>query len=121
MSSADFINKIRQLDNLAARWMMRHFYFLFFQIVIVVVFFFWFVDVLNVIDIGADHPPATGTDRLLMSQTVNLTIIVFLMLLNSFWMLYIFNTIQRIMGNLRDMSFQISKLRPRGNQHPSHQ
>jgi hypothetical protein len=119
MSSQDFINKIRQLDNIAARWMMRHFYFLFFQIVIVVIFFFWFVDVLNVIDIGADHPPATGTERLLMSQTVSLTIVVFLKLLNYFWMLYIFNTNQSIMGNLRDMSFQISKLRPRPNRPPS--
>jgi len=46
-----------------------------------------------------------------MTQSINTTIIVLLLLLNSFWMLYIFNGIQRLTSILKDVSYNITRLR----------
>ena len=111
MSYKDFLTKIRYWDNLTAKWLMRHFYFMFFQIVLFVVFLFWFVNMFHVIDASYQMAEAPPVDRAITTQSVNETIIVLLLLLNSFWMLYIFNGIQRITNVLKDISYNINRLR----------
>jgi hypothetical protein len=105
------MNKVRRLDNLAARWMMRHFYILFFQIVLVIIFGVWFFITLRIIDIAYQTPQANTVEKLLSVQTLSLATIGLLMLLNSFWMLYMFNGINRLRSVLKDISYQISKMR----------
>ncbi len=111
MSYNDFLGKIRQLDNITAKWMMRHFYFMFFQLVLVVVFFFWLFNTMQVIDTNFRHDFTSITEKLMMNQTVSLTVVTFLILLNSFWLLYIFSSMQRMTTILKDVSFHISRLR----------
>ena len=113
MSFNDFMAKVRYWDNLAARWIMRHFYIMFFQIVLVVVFFLWFVNTIPVIDITTQVSKVNLAERALATISVNSTLLVFLLLLNSFWLLFTFNSIIRIKTILRDLSYNISKLRDR--------
>jgi hypothetical protein len=111
MAYNDFMNKIRQWDNHMAKWMMQHFYFLFFQILLVLVFFIWFTNLIGVINATLFTPLANPAEKLLATQSINTTIIVFLMLLNSFWILYIFNSLMRMHGTLKDLSFHMSRMR----------
>ncbi len=113
MAYKDFMIKIRYWDNLTAKWLMRHFYFMFFQIVLFVIFLFWFVNMFNVIDTNYQVSRASVMERAIMTQSINATIIVLLLLLNSFWMLYIFNGIQRLTNILKDISYNINRLRIR--------
>ena len=116
MALRNFTAKIRYWDNLAAKWLMRHFYFMFFQVVLFIVFLFWFVNMFHVIDVNSQISPAPQTsllERAMITQSVNSTIMVLLLLLNSFWMLYIFNGIQRITNILKDVSYNINRLRTR--------
>ena len=105
------MDKIRYWDNLTAKWIMRHFYFMFFQAVLLIIFLFWFVNMFKVIDAPFQANPSNILERLLVTQSVNTTIIVLLLLLNSFWILYIFNGIQRLRVLLKDISYNINKLR----------
>jgi len=111
MPYKDFMNKVRYWDNLTARWILRHFYFMFFQIVLVVAFLIWFVTTINVIDLGFQIKESSINDRFSMILSVNSLILVFLVLLNSFWLLFLFNGMQRMIGILKDMSYNISRLR----------
>lgn len=111
MAYKDFMAKIRYWDNLTAKWLMRHFYFMFFQLVLLVIFLFWFVNMFTVIDTSDQISKNSALERAVMAETINTTIMVLLLLLNSFWMLYIFNGIQRLAGLLKDMSYNINRLR----------
>ena len=111
MAYKDLMAKIRYWDNLTAKWLMRHFYFMFFQIVLFVIFLFWFVNMFNVIDTNYQVSKTSVMERAIMTQSINVTIIVLLLLLNSFWMLYIFNGIQRLTNILKDISYNINRLR----------
>lgn len=113
MSQNDFMNKVRYWDNLIAKWLMRHFYFMFFQIVLVIILVFWLTNTIQVIDASFQTADATPIERLVVTQSINTAIIVLLMILNSFWLLYVFNGIQRIRNVLKDVNFNISKLRYR--------
>ena len=112
MSYKDIISKVRYWDNLTAKWIMRHFYFMFFQAVLLIIFLFWFVNMFDVIDANfqASKTPSVS-DHILAAQSVNMTIIVLLILLNSFWMLFVFSAIQRISTLLRDTNYHLSRLR----------
>ena len=108
----NILSKIRYWDNLTAKWIMRHFYFMFFQAVLLIIFLFWFVNMFDVIDANfRASKSASVSDRILAAQSVNMTIIVLLILLNSFWMLFVFGSIQRISSLLRDMGYHLSRLR----------
>lgn len=111
MTYHDFMNKVRQWDNHMAKWMIQHFYFLFFQILLVLVFVVWFTNLIGVINATVLTTPDNPAEKLLATQSINTTIIVFLMLLNSFWILYIFNSLMRVHGTLKDLSFHMSRMR----------
>ena len=114
MPYKDFITKIRYWDNLTAKWLMRHFYFTFFQIILMVIFFVWFMNMFNVIDSSYELPEnGTPIQHILAAQSVNMTIVVLLLILNSFWTLFIFGAIQRIGNLLRDVTYHLSRLRLR--------
>ena len=116
MAFKDVMVKIRYWDHLTAKWLMRHFYFMFFQIVLFIVFLFWFVNMFNVIDTSFQIAQSSVLERAVITQSINTTIMVLLLLLNSFWMLYIFNGIQRLVNLLKDVNYNINHLRNR-NKH----
>ena len=115
MSFQDFMIKVRQWDNSCARWMLRHFYLLFFEFVLVIIFFFFLINTLKTIDISSDIGSNNIMEKLLLQQSINTLIIVFLLLLNSFWMLYVFNEIMRMRAVLKDINFGLSRRREKPN------
>ena len=112
MAFADFMNRIRQWDTQAARWMMRHFYILFFEFVLVVIFFIFLMSTFRTIDIAHDSAKDNVMEQLLVQQSTGTHIIIILMLLNSFWMLYMFSEITRLKTILKDISFYQSRRKP---------
>jgi len=112
MSRTSFMNKVRYWDSLIAKSLMRHFYFMFFQIVLVIVFFFWLANTIQVIDVKFEVAQSSSLiERIMVAETINTSIIVLLLLLNSFWMLFIFNGIQYLGNLLKDVNYNINKLR----------
>jgi len=109
MSFNDLMNTVRHLDNRIAKWMIRHFYILFFEIFLVFVFLLFFVNMLKVIDIYSIAIRGNLIDRLLAIQTAQTTLILLLLLLNSFWMLFMFNAIIRIRFSVRDLNYHLSR------------
>jgi len=107
MSFDNFMSKVRHWDNLTARWMMRHFYILFFEFVLVIIFFIFFFNIFRTLDISANIAPENLTEQILYQQSINSLIIIILMLLNSFWMLFVFNGINRIRVLLREISYNL--------------
>lgn len=103
------MNKVRQWDTQAARWMMRHFYILFFEFVLVIIFIVFLLNTYRTIDISHAASKDNVTEQLLVQQTSGTYIIIILMLLNSFWMLYMFNEISRLKTILKDISFYQSR------------
>jgi hypothetical protein len=118
MSFEDFMSKVRHLDNMTAKWIMRHFYATFFQGVLLLIFLVWFVNMFKVIDAAYQTPRLDLTNRLMVGQSINLTLIVFLMLLNTFWLLYMFTNIQRITNILKDLTYHLSRSNRRENYRP---
>jgi hypothetical protein len=108
---SEFMNAVRYWDNQVAKWMLRHFYFLFFQFVLIAVFIIWFMNLIAVINSTLLSFPTSSLEKLLATQSVNTTIIVFLMMMNSFWILYMFNTMMRIHTSLKDISYNTSRIR----------
>ena len=115
MSWNNFISKIRQVDQKFARWMMRHFYTLFFQLVLVAIFCFFLINTYNGLDAAAHTDPKNNIEQLLAIQTQNSIIIVGLLILNSFWMLFMFNGINRLRWLLKDINYSI--LRQKHSKH----
>ena len=103
--------KVRYWDNRAAKWMIRHFYLLFFEVFLVFIFVGLFVITIKIIDVSADIKGGI-VERLLFWQTATTILITVLFLLNSFWMLYIFNEIIRTRSTLKEISFNLTKRRP---------
>ena len=115
MGFNDFMNKVRYYDNMVARWLMRHFYFMFFQVILAIVFAMWFGNLLKVIDLAHYQADQSLVEQILMTQSINTTIVVILLILNSFWMLYIFNGMQRLSNLLKEVSYNINRLRVKSN------
>ncbi len=111
MSFNDLMNKIRQWDNRSAQWMMRHFYMLFFEFILVGVFVFFFMNTFKVVDASSSISRYDVAGNLLLAQTINTSLIVILLLFNSFWMLYIFNSILRLRGVLKNIDYNLSHRR----------
>ena len=105
----NFMSKIRQLDNHVARWMMRHFYFLFFQIVLAGIFFIFIYNTFKALDLADSSTSQTTVEKLLAQQNINTLIVILLLLLNSFWMLYMFNGMERLRLILKDISFSLMR------------
>ena len=109
MGLNDFMAKVRYWDNRSAKWIMRHFYILFFEIFLVSIFVWCFINNLRLIDVSVAVSPNNLIERLLLTQTINGVITIILLLLNSFWMLFIFGNIIRFRSLLKEISFHLSK------------
>lgn len=109
MALKDFMNKVRYWDNIAAKWIIRHFYLLFFEILLVLIFVAFFILSTKTWDVAYTQPSEFAYHRLLLVQTFAMNIIIFLLLLNSFWMLYMFNSVIRIRTLLRELNFNLSR------------
>ena len=112
MSFSDFMNKVRYWDNRMAKLMTRHFYILFFEIFLVFIFLGLFVLTLKAIDVNDLASKGTIIEKLLSIQTNGLLLIILLLLLNSFWMLYMFNGILRLQSLLKDINFTLQRRNP---------
>ena len=111
MGLNDFMNKVRQWDNRSAQWIVRHFYILFFEFILVIIFVATFINSLKIFDVSIDVQKNNILEKLLMAQTVNTLLIVILLLFNSFWILYIFNSLLRLRGLLKNIDFNLSHRR----------
>ncbi len=111
MGFNDMMNRVRQWDNRSAQWMMKHFYMLFFEIILVGVFVFFFMNTFKVVDASGNISRYDVAGNLLLAQTINTSLIVILLLFNSFWMLYIFNSILRLRGVLKNIDYNLSRRR----------
>ena len=111
MFFSNVMAKIRYWDNKMAKWMIRHFYLLFFEIFLVLIFVGLFVITIKVLDASTEVNNNT-IEKLLLSQSFTTILITLLLLLNSFWMLYIFNEIIRTRSTLKEISFFLSKRKP---------
>jgi len=109
MSFDDFMAKIRYWDNRCARWMMRHFYIIFFEFVLVAIFFIFFFNTFRALDIFASVPSDDVIGNLLIQQNTHTLIIIVLLLLNSFWMLFMFNGLNRLRILLKDINFTLMR------------
>lgn len=112
MSFANFMNKVRQWDTQTSRWMMRHFYILFFEFILIIIFFIFLMSTFRTIDIARASAKENITEQLLIQQSTGTYIIIILMLLNSFWMLYMFSEVSRLKTILKDISFYQSRRKP---------
>ncbi len=111
MSYRDFLAKIRYLDNLTAKWILRHFYLLFFEFVLVLIFLGLFINTIKILDITEIINSNNALERLLLTNSYNTLLILLLMLLNSFWLLYMFHGIVLLRSILKDINFNIIRLR----------
>lgn len=109
MAYHDFLNKVRQWDNRSSQWFFRHFYLLFFQIILVVVFLFFFFTTINVINNAPDIDHATLTEKMLENQNVIGLLITFLLILNSFWSLFMLISIFKLRSILKNIDFNLSR------------
>ena len=109
MGLDDLMAKIRRWDNICAKWMMRHFYFFFFQVILILVFFAFFINVITVIDLGEQLDPTSVVQQLLHHNAASMLLIVFLMLLGSFWLLFMFNGMNRIRLILKDIHYTLMR------------
>ena len=114
MGFNDFMNKIRQWDNKSSQWVNSHFYIILFQIILFFIFGAMFINALKIIDVSNDIQRSSVLERLLMVQTVNTLLIAILLLFNSFWILYIFGSLLRLRGILKNIDFNLSR---RSDQH----
>ena len=109
MSFQNFMSKVRHWDNLVAKWFMRHFYILFFEFLLVLIFMGFFINVIKIIDTSEIVNKHNAIEQLLFTQNVNILIIVILIFLNSFWMLYMFNSLLRLNSVLKEILYYSRK------------
>lgn len=109
MKFQDLLNKFRQWDNRSSQWFARHFYVLFFEAILIAVFFFFFANIINMINISADINQNTILERLLQAQNISTLLILFLAIINSFLMLFLFSGFLRIRSILKNIDFNLSK------------
>ncbi len=94
-----------------AQWIIRHFYILFFEVILAGIFIATFVNALKIIDIGFDIQKPQIIERLLMAQNINTLLITVLLLFNSFWLLYIFSSILKLRGILKNIDYNLGRRR----------
>ncbi len=111
MAFNEVMAKIRYMDNKMAKWMLRHFYILFFEIFLVFIFFLLFVNTLKVIDVFSAATHGSVVEKLLLTISFSCLLLVLLFIMNSFWMLFVFNSILRMRSLMREMNFNILKRR----------
>jgi uncharacterized BrkB/YihY/UPF0761 family membrane protein len=109
MKFQDFMNLVRQWDHKTNQRFFRHFYILFFEVILVAVFIMFFANTIGVVNLTSDINPNSVIEKLLLSQNTQGTMIVFLLLLNSFWMLFLLAGLLKIRSVLKNIDFHLSR------------
>lgn len=110
MNYQDFASKLRQWEIKSNQWFLRHSFVLFLPIILAC-FVALFVIAINLINISPDINRGTTIERLLLSQNISTLFIIFLILLNSFWMLFMLASLFRIRAVLKNVDFNLSRRR----------
>lgn len=105
MGFRDALAKFRQWDNKVAKWLMYNFYYTFFHLVIIISFFFWFFNLLMMLHVNFKNEASGTIEKILFLNAMNSSMIVFLLLLNSLWILYLLNNSHRIKNSLKNISY----------------
>jgi hypothetical protein len=103
------MNSLRKLDKRSSQWFVRHFYVLFFEVILVVVFFLFFVVTINVLNTASDAHSHSTIEQLIYNQSIIGLLVLFLLLLNSFWILFMFSGILRQSNILKNIDFNLSR------------
>jgi hypothetical protein len=111
MAHNDLMYKIRQWDNRAAQWMGRHFYIILFEAILAIIFLLAFINALKILNTSFDVHKESVTDQLLLTQSINTTLIVMLLLLIALGVLNIINNNSRLRSTLKNIEFNLSKRR----------
>jgi len=112
MAYNDLSNKIKQWDNRAAQWMGRHFYIILFEAILGIIFIMAFINALKILNTGFYVRKDDVTQQLLLSQSLNTTLIVMLLILIALGLLNIINNNTRLRGVLKNIEFSLSRRRP---------
>jgi hypothetical protein len=111
MAYNDFLNRVKQWDNRAAQWMGRHFYIILFEVILAIIFIFTFIIGLKILNISFDVQKNNVTDQLLLTQSLNSTLIVMLLILIALGLLNVINSNTRLRSVLKNIEFNLSKRR----------
>jgi len=111
MGNNEFMNKIRQWDNRASQWMGRHFYIILFEAILVIIFVLAFLNALKILNTSFDVHKDNVTNQLLLSESLNTTLIIMLLILISLGVLNIINGNSRLRNILKNIEFNVSKRR----------
>ncbi len=105
MSVNDLLSRVRHWDNTISKWLMNNFYYTFFHLVVVVVFLLWAVNMLGLITTSLEIKNENPLEKMMILQSFNSSIMTFLLLLNSLWILYLLNNSHRIKNSLKNISY----------------
>ncbi len=111
MGQSDLMYKIRQWDNRAAQWMGRHFYIILFEIILAIIFILAFIIALKILNIRFDVHKDNVADQLLLTLSINSTLIVMLLVLIALGILNIINNNTRLRGAIKNIEYNLSKRR----------
>jgi len=111
MANKNFLDKVRQWDYHAAQWMSRHFYIILFQAILGLIFIVAFINILKIVDTSFDIHKDKIIERLLLTQSINTTLVVMLLLLIALGILNIINSTSRLRGTLKNIEFNLSRRR----------
>ena len=111
MAYNDLMYKIKQWDNRAAQWMGRHFYIILFEVILAIIFLLAFFNAFKLINTSFNVHNNNVTTQLLLTQSINSTLIVMLLLLISLGVLNIINSNTRTRSILKNIEFNLSKRR----------
>lgn len=109
MNYDKIMNAIKQWDNRSSQWFFRHFYLMFFQIILVGIFVIFFISTINTINLASETTHNNLLERLILSQNIVQLMMIFLMILNSFWMLILLASVFRIRSLLKNIDFSLSR------------
>lgn len=109
--STDLFKNIRYWDQQISKWLMRYFYFFFFHIILFIIFINLIINIFRSSHYEASDDIAVNLQKMLSMQNYNIMLMVFLMILNSFWLLNLLQTLMRIVGQLKDSNYHLSRLR----------
>ncbi len=109
MNYDKIMNTIKQWDNRSSQWFFRHFYLMFFQIILVGIFVVFFISTINTINLASEVNNDSLIERLLLSQNTVQLMMIFLMILNSFWMLILLASVFRVRSLLKNIDFSLSR------------
>lgn len=111
MAQNDFINRVKRWDNHASQWLSRHFYIFLFEIILAIIFLLAFLNTLRTLNASLNIQKNNALHQLAITQSINSTLIVMLLILIALGILNIINNNTRIRNILKNIEFNLSRRR----------